>query len=175
MADVLSTPARSFCKLQPVAEQSVGGQTVGEIPVGVPPSLSTRLSSPQSVGQHASRFESPLARVLFVDPDLPGAVRATAAQQRLVRRVVVMIEAADEGQLHAMIRPLEQRVLPVISAESMLELACAIQRKAQWMLQSMPRLGAHSQRLRRAEEMASAFGQDNLIKLAQALQQETAR
>jgi hypothetical protein len=86
-----------------------------------------------------------------------------------------MIEAADEGQLHAMIQPLEQRVLPVISAESMLELACAIQRKAQWMLQSMPRLGAHSQRLLRAEEMASVFSQDNLTKLAKALQQEAAR
>lgn len=124
---------------------------------------------------HDPEFNSDLARVIFVDADLPGAVRVSQGQRRLVDRLVEMIDHADTAKLHAMVNTLEQQVLPILSTEAMLEVAVVIQRAAPWMLHSMPRLAAHASRLRRAEEMAAVFSRDSLTKLAQALKQEAAR
>lgn len=137
------------------------------------PSVAGRCAEP--------RFDSPLARVMFVDRDLPGAVRVSESQRRLVDRIVCVIERADEDQLKVLVRLLEDKVLSALSAEAILEVACAIQHRARagdwanWAMREAPRLAALDARLRRAEEMAGVFGRENLERLWQALRMEAAR
>lgn len=139
------------------------------------PSVAGRCAEP--------RFDSPLARVMFVDRDLPGAVRVSEGQRRLVDRIVCGIEQADEDQLKVLVRLLEDKVLCALSAEAILEVACAIQRRASasasasagLAMREAPRLAALDARLRRAEEMAGVFGRENLERLSRALRVEAAR
>ena len=135
------------------------------------PSVAGRCAEP--------RFDSPLARVMFVDRDLPGAVRVSEGQRRLVDRIVCVIEQADEDQLKVLVRLLEDKVLCALSAEAILEVACAIQRRASasagLAMREAPRLAALDARLRRAEEMAGVFGRENLERLSRALRVEAAR
>ena len=110
------------------------------------PSVAGRCAEP--------RFDSPLARVMFVDRDLPGAVRVSEGQRRLVDRIVCVIERADEDQLKVLVRLLEDKVLSALSAEAILEVACAIQHRARaeaWAnraIREAPRLAALDAQLR---------------------------
>lgn len=125
--------------------------------------------------QSSARFGSELSRVLYVDVEASGAIRPTAAEGALVASVCARIRAASDEGLHSMCFHIETRVMPLLSGESLLELARVIEAKAPWMIDNIPRLAAHKARLRRASEFAETFGEDNLGRLVQALKDEALR
>lgn len=122
-----------------------------------------------------ARFGSPLARVMFIEPDVQGAVRARPAELKLARAVAIKIDQASHEQLHVLAQHLQARVLPCLSAEAMVEVACAIERKAPWMFEQIPGLVAHQRRLRRAADMSAVFSLEHLTRLGDALRKEASR
>ena len=121
------------------------------------------------------RFNSALSRVMFVEPDVPGAVQARPCEMRLSAFVASRISVSTDPELHALAHTIEQRVLPCLSGQAVIEIAHAVEMRAPWMFEHLPTLAAHRQRLNRAAEMAAAFSPDHLGKLSQALRKEAAR
>jgi hypothetical protein len=122
-----------------------------------------------------ARFGSPLARVMFVEPDVPGAVRASPSQMRLARWLAGRISTASDKELHTLSRTIDSDVLKCLSSDAMIEIAIAIEKRAPWMLENMPALAAHRKRLSRACEMAAAFSPEHLARLGEALRKEASR
>lgn len=134
----------------------------------------TSMARPSPVPELA-RFDSNLARVMFVEPEVPGAYRPTHAQMRLARAVARFIQTASEPQLHALVHALNSRILPCLGAQAMMEVAQGIEQRAPWLFENLPTLQAHRRRLNRAAEMAAAFSPTHLERLGQALRKEASR
>jgi hypothetical protein len=122
-----------------------------------------------------ARFDSKLAQVMFIEPDVPGAYRPTRAQMRLAQAVARAVQQANEARLHSMLHALNTRILPCLGTQAMIEVAQAIEQRAPWLFDNLPILQAHRRRLSRAAEMASAFSPTHLEKLGQALRKEASR
>lgn len=136
--------------------------------------LDPSLMRPSPVPELA-RFDSNLARVMFVEPDVPGAYRPTQAQLRLARAVARSIQEANEPHLHALVHILNTRILPCLGTQAMMEVAQAVEGRAPWMFENLPTLQAHRRRLSRAAEMVAAFSPTHLERLGYALRKEASR
>jgi hypothetical protein len=113
---------------------------------------------------------------MFVEPpQVPGTQQARPSELVLAKRIAERIARCDDVSLHAMAYRLDSRILPHISAEAMLLVAAAIEARAPWMIENMPRLQAHQGKLRRAADMAAAFNADHLSRLRDALRREASR
>jgi hypothetical protein len=137
-------------------------------------SLPPSMARPSPVPELA-RFDSNLARVMFVEPDVPGAYRPTHSQMRLARATARCIQTATEPQLHALVHLLNSRVLPCLGTQTMIEVAHAVEQRAPWLFENLPTLQAHRRRLSRAAEMTAAFSPTHLERLGQALRKEASR
>jgi hypothetical protein len=125
--------------------------------------------------QELARFDSNLAQVMFIEPDVPGAYRPTRSQMRLAQAVARAIQQASEPRLHAMLHTLNTKILPCLGTQAMVEVARAVEQRAPWLFENLPMLQAHRRRLSRAAEMALAFSPTHLEKLGQALRKEASR
>jgi len=113
---------------------------------------------------------------MFVEPaHVSGVRQARPSELGLARSIAERIARCDDSALHAMAHRLDSRILPFISSEAMLLVASAIEARAPWMIENMPRLQAHQNKLRRAAEMAAAFSADHLSRLSDALRREASR
>lgn len=122
-----------------------------------------------------SRFGSSLSRVLFVDVDVPNAVRPTATERQLAKQIIDIIVNGTDEQRHAMCWSLQEQACPVMCAESLMEVGRAMQSRAPWMIDQIRKLSSQASMLRRAADMAQTFQPTNLERLVLALKEEGAR
>ena len=141
-----------------------------------PPALAADAGAATSAGSAApARFGSSLSAVLFIDMQAPGAVRPSHVQRLLTQRVCSMIRSGDDDVRHAMCWILQERIVPALCAENLLQLCTTMQDCAPWMIEQVPKLSRQAATLRRAADLAVTFMPENLERLILAMRKEAGR
>jgi hypothetical protein len=116
----------------------------------------------------AARFESELARVLFVPPE------EITDEQRLScgQRMLSWLSSATKAQLHQQCSTLDQQIIPLLSGTDFLQLAAMIERSHKELFKDMPNLAIQRDHLIRVQQISSVFHPESILKMAIALKKE---
>lgn len=121
------------------------------------------------------RFSFDLAEVVFgneAESTANQGVDRARLEQMVETRFRTWLDAATRSDMHMACAKIDARLISVLSAPCMLEIARLIEARFPEVIENMPNLMRHKAHLGRAHQLAQVFMPTNLDALIRALREE---